>query len=93
MGGDPEIRVMEELFDRKIDVYDVDANIHPTKIHVEGSLPSLNKEPIHISYHGKNHYNSVQPLVGKFPLGMVDTTILSLYRKNRDRFEFSSGFK
>ena len=62
-GGDPEIRVMEELIDRPFELWDVSHGPEePSSIHLEGSLPDNmldNVEPVRISYHGKNHYNSV----------------------------------
>ena len=39
VGGDPEIRVMEEIFDRPFELWDVDRGAdEPANIHLEGSL-------------------------------------------------------
>ena len=66
-GGDPEIRVMEELYDRPFQIYEVVGDgdsTNPRQIHFN-DLPEKELEgvdPIRLSYHGSNHYNSVVPL-------------------------------
>lgn len=92
-GGDPEIRVMEELLDRPIEVWDVESGPEaPSNIHLEGSLPDyvLNEvAPIRISYHGKNHYNSViyDKDMHKYPYGLPRTTLIRDFRKKIEREE------
>mmetsp|Transcript_18605 Transcript_18605/g.34471 ORF Transcript_18605/g.34471 Transcript_18605/m.34471 type:complete len:560 (-) Transcript_18605:113-1792(-) len=64
-GDDPEVRAMEELYDRPIEVYLVSGDgscIEPLKLHFEGDLPEAaltDVLPIRLSFHGDNHYNSV----------------------------------
>lgn len=66
-GGDPEIRAMEEIYDRPFEIYEVVGNGESTEqrqIHFN-DLPEKELEgvePIRLSYHGQNHYNSVVPL-------------------------------
>jgi len=92
-GGDPEIRVMEELLDRPIEVWDVESGPEaPSNIHLEGSLPDyvLNEiAPIRISYHGKNHYNSViyDKDIHKYPYGVPSTTYIRDFRKKIEQEE------
>lgn len=94
-GGDPEIRVMEELLDRPIEVWDVESGPEaPSNIHLEGSLPDyvLNEiAPIRISYHGKNHYNSViyDKDIHKYPYGVPSTTFIRDFRKKIEQEEKS----
>ena len=96
-GGDPEIRVMEEIFDRPFELWDVERGADaPANIHLKGSLPEDHKvAPIRVSYHGKNHYNSVKPLNGKFPLGELRTSNIRNFRKRtaKGAREFDSGYK
>jgi hypothetical protein len=96
-GGDPEIRVMEEIFDRPFELWDVERGAdEPANIHLEGSLPEDHRvAPIRVSYHGKNHYNSVKPLQGKFPLGELRTSNIRSFRKRTSKGarEFDSGYK
>ena len=96
-GGDPEIRVMEEIFDRPFELWDVERGADaPANIHLEGSLPEDHRvAPIRVSYHGKNHYNSVKPLQGKFPLGELRTSRIRSFRKRtaKGAREFDSGYK
>lgn len=69
-GDDPEIRAMEELYDRPIEIYTatgLGSNTEPLKLHFDGDLPSDREMgpyiPIRLSFHGNNHYNSVIPYV------------------------------
>ncbi len=88
-GGDPEIRVMEEIFDRPFELWDVErGGDGPANIHLEGSLPEEHcrqVSPIRVSYHGKNHYNSVQPLNERFPLGELRTSNIRRFRKAQEK--------
>lgn len=70
-GDDPEIRAIEEMYDRPFEVYDATISdkrnpTEPIKIHFEGDLPSPDVcrklNPIRVSYHGHNHYNAVVPI-------------------------------
>mmetsp|Transcript_15040 Transcript_15040/g.17024 ORF Transcript_15040/g.17024 Transcript_15040/m.17024 type:complete len:584 (-) Transcript_15040:173-1924(-) len=67
-GDDPEIRAMEELYDRPMEMYQCRGNgsdTKPMQIHFVGDLPEKgleDVEPIRLSYHGRCHYNSVVPL-------------------------------
>ena len=96
-GGDPEIRVMEELFDRPFELWDVERGTSngPANIHLEGSLPQNHRvDPIRVSYHGKNHYNSVQNTRGKFPLGELNTSVIRSFRKKDTKTRnFDTGYK
>lgn len=59
-GDDPEIRAMEELFDRKIEIFSNKYSAkEPLPIHFTGSFPPVVRKrvPIRLSYHGGNHYN------------------------------------
>ncbi len=68
-GDDPEVRAMEELYDRPIELYiaSADGPTDPLKMHFDGDLPSNEEmgpfKPIMLSFHGNNHYNSVIPYV------------------------------
>jgi hypothetical protein len=64
-GDDPEVRAMEELYDRPMEVFLVAGDgtrTEPLKVHFDGDLPPDLQgpcEPIRLSFHGDNHYNSV----------------------------------
>mmetsp|Transcript_1964 Transcript_1964/g.3471 ORF Transcript_1964/g.3471 Transcript_1964/m.3471 type:complete len:316 (-) Transcript_1964:656-1603(-) len=67
-GDDPEIRAMEELYDRPMMIFVASGDgtqTEPLKLHFEGDLPSDEEmgdyTPICLSFHGNNHYNSVIP--------------------------------
>ena len=96
-GGDPEIRVMEEIFDRPFELWDVDrgAANGPANIHLEGSLPKNHRvDPIRVSYHGKNHYNSVMNRKRSFPLGELNTSNIRNFRKkDTGQRNFDTGYK
>ena len=95
-GGDPEIRVMEEIFDRPFELWDVERGADgPANIHLEGSLPEDHRvASIRVSYHGKNHYNSVQPTSGQFPLGELNSMNIRNFRKQgEEKRSFDTGYK
>ena len=98
-GGDPEIRVMEEIFDRPFELWDVErgSGKGPANIHLEGSLPEDHRvDPIRVSYHGKNHYNSVQntDVTRRFPLGELNTSAIRRFRKRGSQQRtFDTGYK
>jgi hypothetical protein len=61
-GDHAEIVVMEEVFDRPIEIYSTqDGPKKPKKTHLEGELPAEMERvtPIRLHYQGGNHYNSV----------------------------------
>ena len=61
-GDHCEIIVLEELFDRPIEIYaPTDGPHKPRKTHVSGELPKAlsNVTPIRLHYQGNNHYNSI----------------------------------
>jgi len=69
-GDDPEVRAMEELYDRPVQIFVVSgdgSHTEPLKMHFEGDLPTDDEmgpfEPIRLSFHGDNHYNSIIPFV------------------------------
>jgi hypothetical protein len=91
-GDHAEIIVMEELFDRPIEIYaPSDGPYKPRKTHMEGELPDQLKSvtPIRLHYQGNNHYNSIVVDRGasnaprdrdRIPLPMRHQGILSRYR-------------
>ena len=67
-GDHAEIIVMEELFDRPIEIYaPSDGPYKPRKTHMSGELPDQLKHvtPIRLHYQGNNHYNSITVERGK----------------------------
>ena len=94
-GGDPEIRVMEEIFDRPFELWDVDRGAQgPANIANDNIPKDYKVEPIRISYHGKNHYNSVRNMNGPFPLGELRTMIIRNFRKRTaEPRKFDTGYK
>jgi len=67
-GDDAEIRAMEELYDRPMEIYvaaGMGTNTEPLKMHFEGDLPSdkdMGKYlPIRLVFTGNNHYHSCIP--------------------------------
>ena len=61
-GDHAEIIVLEELFDRPIEIYDPrEGATRPRKTHVSGELPETFRcvTPIRLHYQGGNHYNSI----------------------------------
>ena len=91
-GDHAEIIVMEELFDRPIEIYaPSDGPYKPRKTHMSGELPDQLKHvtPIRLHYQGNNHYNSITVERGNsnaprdrdhVPLPMRRDGILSRYR-------------
>ena len=99
-GGDPEIRVMEEMIDRPFEIWDVEVGPgKPSTIHLDGSFPKdilETVEPIRISYHGKNHYNSVtyNKHKHKYPLVPLGTNRIRTFRvatEARDKAKREAG--
>ncbi|CAM9490096.1 unnamed protein product, partial [Choristocarpus tenellus] len=68
-GDDLEIRALEELFDRPIEIFSSEAdNLAPMKIDFHASSVDLDMAPIKLSYHGQSHYNSVHDRRLQYPL-------------------------
>ncbi|CAM9737471.1 unnamed protein product, partial [Sphacelaria rigidula] len=68
-GDDLEIRALEEMFDRPIEIFSSDAeDLRPMKIDFEASSLDGETAPIKLSYHGQSHYNSVRDVKMKYPL-------------------------
>jgi len=87
-GDHAEIIVMEELFDRPIEIFSVKDGASPRKTHLDGEMPESmhGVTPIRISYHGENHYNSVVSDAGvdyePFPLPPRGTKVLQQFRRS-----------
>eukprot|EP00752_Nemacystus_decipiens_P004577 g4177.t1 len=68
-GDDLEIRALEELFDRPIEIYSSEGeDLRPMKIDFDASGLDMKVSPIKLSYHGQSHYNSVRDHSLKYPL-------------------------
>ena len=83
-GDDPEIRVCEELLDRPILVFDVDAGVaEPMVTHLEDALPKsvADREPLRLSYKGRKHFDAVVRDAAVYPLGVLGSTDLLDHRK------------
>ena len=73
--GWPELVAIEELCDRRIELFDSDSfallggpRVQPRSIHFAGELPLeelMGVTPLRLSFHGNSHYNSVQPSESK----------------------------
>lgn len=88
-GDHAEIIVLEELFDRTIEIYAPSSGVlKPRKTHMDGELPEELKDvtPIRLHYQGNNHYNSIvsSRTDGRqeetVPLRRRDTRILQQFR-------------
>ncbi len=71
-----EIRALEEITDRLICIYSSESSeIIPLNTHFdESKLISSDRQPILISYHGSNHYNSVYDEQLKLPVQTLKST-------------------
>lgn len=72
-GDDVEIRALEELFDRPIEIYVPDReDLKPMKTDFEASCVGdgelVDAVPMKLSYHGQSHYNSVWDMRQEYPL-------------------------
>ncbi|CAM9893776.1 unnamed protein product, partial [Ectocarpus sp. 8 AP-2014] len=68
-GDDLEIRALEEMFDRPIEIYSSEsAGLQPMKIDFDASGLDMGMAPIKLSYHGQSHYNSVRDYSLRYPL-------------------------
>lgn len=56
------------MLDRPFEIFSVEHGAAtPLSIHLEGSIPAhilKSVAPIRVSYHGRNHYNSLVPAAG-----------------------------
>jgi hypothetical protein len=81
---DIEIRALEELLDRLINIYDVEGSeIKPMNKSFDEDAKfssTADNNPIILSYHGKNHYNSVFDEKIELPLPMKTTNYLMRLR-------------
>ncbi|CAB1106592.1 unnamed protein product [Ectocarpus sp. CCAP 1310/34] len=68
-GDDLEIRALEEMFDRPIEIYSSESEgLQPMKIDFDASGLDMGMAPIKLSYHGQSHYNSVRDFSLRYPL-------------------------
>ncbi|CAN0439684.1 unnamed protein product, partial [Laminaria digitata] len=68
-GDDLEIRALEELFDRPIEIYSSEGeDLRPMKIDFDAAGLGMEMAPIKLSYHGQSHYNSVRDRSFRYPL-------------------------
>ncbi|CAN0016456.1 unnamed protein product, partial [Ectocarpus sp. 13 AM-2016] len=68
-GDDLEIRALEEMFDRPIEIYSSESEgLQPMKIDFDASGLDMGMAPIKLSYHGQSHYNSVRDYSLRYPL-------------------------
>ena len=60
-GDDVEIKVIEEIYDRRVVIYDSEADgaLEPMNTNFDEEGGADTAQPIIISYHGQMHYNSV----------------------------------
>jgi hypothetical protein len=80
-GDDIEIRALEEVIDRVINIYSSQSDFcEPLKTNFDEVNLLAGIDPIKISYHGKNHYNSIFDETVCLPLGIRDSKILSTTR-------------
>ena len=100
-GDDIELEVLSEIYNRPIEIYCGSAN--PSKCFHEEKQKNICDEgivssPIRLSYHGKNHYNSVIPLKNdeyKYQLyknslinskpGIYEKKMIALAKDNEER--------
>ena len=58
-GGDPEIRAVEQLYQRRVEVYEsINGDLTLTRTDV-GDQPFPESEPIRLVYSGSNHYDAL----------------------------------
>eukprot|EP01041_Mallomonas_annulata_P007712 gene7712-15781_t len=93
-GDDLEIKALEEILDRVICIYSSEDGVEikpmQTNFHEESLLKDV--APIILSYHGKNHYNSIRNIHQDLPLSTRKTKILLNSRiKESSVVSFGSG--
>ena len=104
-GDDVELEALSEIYNRPIEIYK-DSN-KPIKTFHEKIYEQDDKDnnnysitPIRLSYHKKNHYNSIVPIRGdkinfqnyensliKTEPGVYETKILNIARENESQFD------
>jgi len=86
-GDDLEIRAMEELIDRSIEIYVAeskeDGTVEPLKTNFDEELTGADVTPIKLSYHGSSHYNSVVDERHPLPIAPRDTSVIYDVRHKR----------
>eukprot|EP00941_MAST-03F_sp_MAST-3F-sp1_P001378 g1378.t1 len=88
-GGHPEIVVIEELYDRVVEIYSAKDGVKARKTHLDDELPEEIKHvtPIRLHYQGGNHYNAiVNENVKRFdsekvPLGLRNQGVIRRFRE------------
>lgn len=97
---DLEIRAVEEILDRGVEIYvaetePVDGKIEPLKTHFDEAELLHGVDPIKISYHGQAHYNSVVDERTPLPLPPRHSHVITASRQRqhgpRKKAFFSSG--
>mmetsp|Transcript_22360 Transcript_22360/g.37888 ORF Transcript_22360/g.37888 Transcript_22360/m.37888 type:complete len:527 (+) Transcript_22360:105-1685(+) len=80
-GDDIEIRALEEVTDRLINIYSSHSDvIEPLKTNFDEVNLLQGVQPLKISYHGKNHYNSIFDETVCLPLEARSSSVLSAVR-------------
>ena len=99
-GDDPEVRAIEELYDREVEIYTAtggapgrDVTV-PIKLNFDDDLPPAldPKTRLRLSYHGGNHYNAVLP-VGKDPVRTSKTPEINPHTIRAWRLRFTEDQK
>ena len=76
-GDDLELKALEELLDRLICIYSSESLVlRPMNTNFDEERLLREVPPVILSYHGKNHYNSVQDEKQKLPLGIRRSTVI-----------------
>jgi len=74
---DMEIKALEEILDRVIRIYSAESiELVPLNTNFDEELLLRDIPPIILSYHGKNHYNSVRNINQTLPLGERHSRII-----------------
>lgn len=75
---DLEIRALEELFDRPIQIFRAESyDLEPMKTHFDEEELVKDVVPIKLSYHGRSHYNSVHDVRHPVPLPPRNSHVLA----------------
>ena len=102
-GDDVELEALSEIYNRPIEIYK-DSNkpikTFHEKIYEQDDNNNYSITPIRLSYHKKNHYNSIVPIRGdkinfqnyensliKTEPGVYETKILNIARENESQFD------
>jgi len=83
-GDDLEIRAIEEILDRPIQIYSPEnSDLEPLKINFDEIKIMRGVTPIKLSYHGHSHYNSVVDSQTQLPLEIRKSTVILKMRKKQ----------